>query len=735
MAKREVELGTGSLTMTDHGSLGIARTIYDLAQKHKLKPILGLEAYVRDDDCPILAAAGIIKAPESDKPDARISVSHYQRYFHLTMHSLSQAAYERMVRVLSRADLNHAEQHGSERKPIFTWGDLEEILQSDMTLGSGCLVGMVQRHLIGETPRPDLAIKYYERLRSLVPRGNFYVEAFPHRCDKNWVKAVFLEFGTTEGVKPPDRRYWFGKQLRVSIDKEVVELPAYELSARFEKWNGRAGPVIKLLAVKNQRTWTDEPVTLPLLYARTVEDFLSNECTVFAPNGDVQEAANRFMLGLAYKYKDPILISDDSHFARTEDRVVQDVRMLSGEHGRTKGSAPNWRFYGSYHRQSSDEAFSYFHSALGVPEAVFMRWVENSYAWRDRFGWKFKDRKQLPEKFYPADTVPHLMKLIQETGRMDWTNKVWVDRLTAEVKLLHNNGVLDFLSYFFLAQDGIRHYENQGHLPGPGRGSAAGLLMAYLLGITHVEPLRYNLSKERFLTPSRIQSGKMPDVDMDFGKETRKILVDPETGWLHQRFGDHCAQISTDTMLRLKSSIQDAHRMLDGEVKPEIWALTEKMEPPMGVTDHNFVFGYRDADGNPVKGSSETDPALMEYIKTYPQHWDIVARALGVVKGKGRHACFPAGTLIYVLNNEGNRALKGIELCENQLVPTGQGNADVVTVLPQGPKEVLEYTLDSGQVIRVTADHLVLTEQGWMEIGRANTLNVELLSADFLQKR
>jgi DNA polymerase III alpha subunit len=87
--------------------------------------------------------------------------------------------------------------------------------------------------------------------------------------------------------------------------------------------------------------------------------------------------------------------------------------------------------------------------------------------------------------------------------------------------------------------------------------------------------------------------------------------------------------------------------MLDGEVKPEIWQLTEKMEmPPQGITDHNFVFGYRDADQNWVKGSSETDPALMEYIKRYPKHWDIVSRALGVVKGKGRHAS------AYVITNE-----------------------------------------------------------------------------------
>lgn len=969
------------------------------------------EGYFRDDDCPILAEAGIVKAPESDKPGAKETVAAYNKYFHLTMHSLSQFGFERMVRILSRTDLNRSEQHGQERKPLFNWADLEELLQSDMTLGSGCLVGMVQRHLVGDTPRPDLAVKYYERLRSLVPQGNFYVEICPHDCSKNWVKAVFVEFATTEGVKPPDRRYWFGKQLRVDIGGEVTELPAFELAARFVKWNGKAAPTVKLLAVKNMQTWTPEAVQLNVLFARTVEDFLSNECTQFAPNGDVQEAANKFMLQLAYKYHDPILVSDDSHFAKSEDRVVQDLRMLSGERAKTKGSNPQWRFYGcfeggtlvdmpgdekkpisevrvgdsvlsfdfatqrvvaalvkaviptpasvsdfvahrafgvgssrakpkivstpshlfwdgenwtpvieckrvatrapaptvsleeaiagtllgdggislagrtrlipyygyghaldqcaltneiaqalgrpttvtkrsskhgfanaqpfvtvrsahpmfgalrrkwypngkkvvpidlkltpitlawwfmddgsrcvsdrrkgkprrtqleqfrlytngfsvddtdrlvdllaglgirvrkynyglgwflvfrkgegrklqemiapyvlpdlqyklspefrgryvgadlrmngetvyteaslqsvevgarrqeryyrrasgrdmdfsvkydieveghhcffvegtlvhnSYHRQTSAEAFAHFKKTLNVPEVVFEKWVENSHAWRDRFGWKFKDRKQLPEKFYPSDTLPHLMELIKQTGRMDWNNKVWVDRLTAEVKMLKDNGVINLLPYFFLAQDGIRYYEEQGHLPGPGRGSAAGMLLAYVLGITHVDPIRYGLSKERFLTESRIRSGKLPDIDMDFGTNSRHIIIDPEKGWLKQRFGDHCAQISTDTMLRLKSSIQDAHRMLDGEVPAEVWGLTNKMElPPQGISDHNFVFGYKDADGQPVEGSVTRDPALVEYVQKYPKHWGIVARALGVIKGKGRHA-------------------------------------------------------------------------------------------------
>ena len=170
MAAREVELGSGTLTMTDHGTLAAARSVYDVARKNKLTPILGLEAYVRDDNCPIIQAAGI--EPIDGKLD------HYLKYFHVTLHAKDQEAFETLVKVLSNADLNRAEQHGSERKALFTWQDLETLGDKNVTVGSGCLIGMVQRHLL--EGRPDLAEKYYERLRATFKQGNFYAELFPH---------------------------------------------------------------------------------------------------------------------------------------------------------------------------------------------------------------------------------------------------------------------------------------------------------------------------------------------------------------------------------------------------------------------------------------------------------------------------------------------------------------------------------------------------------------------------
>lgn len=615
--EREKELGTGVITCTDHGYMGACSEVYELAKKNKLIPILGVEGYFRDDDCPILTKAGIQKTLTKSHDDKlKLTFAEYNKYYHITLHAHTQDAYETLVRYLSKADFV-SETHGSESKPLFNWSDLEELGKADITVMTGCLVGMVQRHLHGENPRPDIAVAYYERLRALTRPGNFYVEIFPHRCHKNYVSGVFL---TLEGGEKLS--FWKGKKFKT---ENVEEATGEELAKLVSKGIALG----KLLAIKDRNSWVErEPKQI--VSVTVLDDFVTNECTVFAPNGDIQLGANKFMLELANKHGDPVVVSDDAHFAIPEDKMIQDSR-LGGVNG-------TWKFFNSYHRQSALESFAYFKAWMGVDEKTFEGWTDNNAKWADSFkDFKFVDRKQLPTKFYPSDTLAHLKALIDKHGRMDWNNEAWVNRLQGEINLLYNNGTIDLLPYFFLAEEVCYHYETLGLLTGPGRGSAAGLLTTYLLGITHVRPLQYNLSQDRFLTLDRIQSGNFPDIDMDF--PDRDPLINPETGWLFKRFGDHVAAISTNTMLRLKSSIKDVARSKRGFVPPEIEDICGKLpNPPQGVEDIDFIFGYTGDDGKEVKGLLEESKELQEYTQTYPDEWELVKKMLGICRGKSRHA-------------------------------------------------------------------------------------------------
>lgn len=636
-AEREVELASGAITVTDHGWLGAVPKVYELAKKNKLTPILGVEAYFRDDDCPILLEHGISKADDPDykkavaeaeaksKPvDRKPTTTHYNKYYHTCIHCKTEAAYMRLVKEISNSFDGHAERHGSELKPLFDWAAMERICgDGDTTLTSGCLIGVVQRHLM--KGKPDIAKAYYERMRSLVKPGDFYVEAFPHRCTHYWEQAVYIE--TADGRTLQFKQ---GKTLRVCAEgKPDIEIKALELVAALKGLMAGGAPV-KLLATKHYQKWTDVGQETVITGIRNVEEFVQNECTPETPDGDIQKPANEFVLALARKYGDKILISDDAHFAKPESKLVQDSKLTSG-HG-------SWKFHNSYHRQSSDDAFKHFKSTLGVSEREFESWIDNSVEFREKFkDFKFKPKIHLPSNRYPTDTVGHLKTLIDKHGRMDWSNTAMVERLVEEVQLLHDNGTLDLLPYFFLAEEVIDVYRRRGELAGVGRGSSGGVLINYLLGVTHMDPLKWGLSLARFITLDRIKSGKLPDVDMDL--PNLDIMKDPEKGWLKTEFGDRAAAIATKTGLRLKSSIKDVFRSKFGKVPPDIEALCRKIpNPPQGVGDEDWVFGYLSDDGKEVEGFLSQSEELQAFVDRFPEEWRTVRGMLGIHRSFSRHA-------------------------------------------------------------------------------------------------
>lgn len=624
-AEREVELGTGVLTATDHGSLAACRKVYDLAKEHKLIPVLGLEAYFRDDNCPIFAAAGIPKNADGKYVD-------YLKYAHITMHALDQPAYEGMVRLLSAADAR-AERHGSERKPLFDWATLEELGGMNITMTTGCMIGIVQRHLLDNNDL-GMAKKYLDKLKSIVRPGNLYVEVFPHDTSKNWVEGVFITLGDGSVTKVYDKK---------KLMTNVGEIQAGNLARVFSNADNKHA-ILK--SIKDYSVWREMPEQ-EIVKIEKIEDFQPNECRPWAPDGDLQAGLNRAMRVLAKQYDLKVLIGDDSHFAQPDEKVVQDVRLAQ---------SGSWRFYGSYHRQSSEEAYAHFKKTIGTQEKEFEGWVENSHEWAERFkNFVFDSQPSLPTKFYEPlyemrpwfkagnadNSLRYTMDLIKKHGRMDWSNPVYVARLKQEIQLLHHNGTIDLLPYFFIDEEVCSLYEAHAQLTGSGRGSAAGILLTYLLGITHVDPLKYDLSVDRFLTLDRVRSGKLPDIDQDLPH--RDLLIDPADptkGWLRERFGDHVSQISVDSTLKLKMAVKDVSRSQRGFVPPELEVWTKKFAmPPQGVDDYDFVMGYDTDDGNYITGSVETDPALREYVKRYPKDWEIVQKCLGLARQKGRHAC------------------------------------------------------------------------------------------------
>lgn len=330
--------------------------------------------------------------------------------------------------------------------------------------------------------------------------------------------------------------------------------------------------------------------------------------------------------GPAPSFSTPVVSVHNCHYAKKEDRVVQEAKL--------GGMGDSFKFYGSYHRYSSEEAFKHFQETMGMSERDFEELLDNNARWASRFNdFKLINPTSLPTSFYPKDTLNHLFTLIDKHGRMNWNNQEMKDRLNDEINLLKENGTIDLLPYFFLGEEVPTMYIENGELPGPGRGSSAGLLISYLLGITHINPLQYKLSKDRFLTLDRIQSNKMPDIDQDL--PNRDLLIP----WLEKRFGPNVAQVSTRQLLKIKSGIKDVARAEWGNVPDEIEALCKNIpNTPQGIEDKDFLFGYTGEDGKEVKGIFEGHVGLQAYAKKYPKQWEVVLKILGIVRAHSRHA-------------------------------------------------------------------------------------------------
>jgi DNA polymerase-3 subunit alpha len=553
-------------------------------------------------------------------------LSDYLKYLHWTAHFKTYEAYKTGVRLLSRAPV---EQHGSEAKPLFNWAMLEELGGSGITLGSGCLIGLTARHIL-EYQDPVMAEKYYQRARSLVSPGDFYVEVMPHDCSKNHVSGAFLTL-QEEGGEPFELRFYAGKTLKTNRS----EIKAVDLAREF---NQVGNEHTTLIGIKNRHTWEERQPAQIIKVHYDEGSFIQNECGPWAPDGDVQQGVNQFMLKLAAKYGDPVVCSGDSHFSRKHEKIIQDVRLAQ---------SGSWRMYGTYDRKSSQDAFNFFQRTLGTTEKEFEGWVETSYEWAEKFkNFKMETKPSIPKSFYESkyaevgakDSLSYTMKLVRDHGRMRWDNPVWVARLKQEIELLHRNEVVDLLPYFMVFEELCRLYRNNNKLTGPGRGSASGLLLSYLLGITHVDPIKYGLSVDRFLTKTRIESGAYPDIDQDLGSRLLLVGEDGNSGWLRERFGDHVAQISTVMTLKLRAAVLDVARFTLGQVPKDIADLTHQFEmPPQGVKDIDFVLGYEDS-GVWIQGSIESDLNLQSYIKKYPQQWEIVQQCLGLGRSISRHA-------------------------------------------------------------------------------------------------
>lgn len=271
----------------------------------------------------------------------------------------------------------------------------------------------------------------------------------------------------------------------------------------------------------------------------------------FHPNIPEQEKANKAIISLSQKLNIPLVATNDSHYLKPEDAEAQDILMLINTGADPKDPERLTMKGEDFSLKTPEQMIKDFKD---IPQAI-----ENTQKIVEQCQFDFKlGQTKLPYFPLPEGKTAdgYLKELCEQrlTTRYPQPTKEILDRLEYELKAIEKTG---FASYFLIVQDFVNWAKQNRIVVGPGRGSAAGSLAAYVLNITNVDPLKYNLLFERFLNPERIS---LPDIDLDFTDRRRDEVIK----YVAQKYGDaHVAQIITFGTMAARGVIRDVGRALE----------------------------------------------------------------------------------------------------------------------------------------------------------------------------
>src|SRR5690606_15685722 len=275
---------------------------------------------------------------------------------------------------------------------------------------------------------------------------------------------------------------------------------------------------------------------------------------VQAHDSEGQHQLNREVLSLADELGLPVVATNDAHFLRAEDHDAHDVLLCIGL-GKDRSDDNRMKYDRGLYFKSGQEIAARFPDR---PEVI-----ENTLAIADSVNVQFRQQYHVPQFPLPEDVSdePSLLRRMvydKAPERLGELTPALRERLDYELGVI-TNPKADYAGYFLITQDFINWAKEQGIPVGPGRGSAAGSLVAYVLGITDVDPIRFELLFERFLNPDRVS---MPDIDVDFCYERRAEVIE----YVRAKYGkDSVGQIITFGTMKSRAVIRDVGRVLGFE--------------------------------------------------------------------------------------------------------------------------------------------------------------------------
>lgn len=342
---------------------------------------------------------------------------------------------------------------------------------------------------------------------------------------------------------------------------------------------------------------------------------------------EIERKVTSGLLEIAQKLGAPLVATNDSHYVRPEDAESQDS-LLCINSGSRLDEPGRFKFDGTgYHIKSAQEMREAFKE---FPEAI-----NNTLEIAERCNVIFDDHEDgafMPEFECPEgwDATSLFLAKVEEG-----LEKRYPEGISEEVakQADYESGVIcqmQFTSYFLVVADYINWAKEHGIMVGPGRGSAAGAMVAYAMGITELDPLKHGLIFERFLNPERVS---LPDIDVDFDPEGRMKVLD----YVARKYGsDKVAQCVTYGTIKTKQSLKDSARIMGYEFSMGD-RITKALPPAVNGKDMTLhdIFDEK----------SKRYPEAREFRELYQTDPDVRliterARGIeGIIRQTGVHAC------------------------------------------------------------------------------------------------
>ena len=518
LAKKIKELGMNCVAMTDHGNMFGTITFYNEMKKNGIKPIIGMEAYIHNED--------------------DIGDKTTKQRFHLCLYAKNQIGYKNLMYLSSRAYM-----HGFYYYPRINKKLLRENSEG-LICTAACLQGEVNWHLnTNNEKNVKNGAKGYEGAKKAALEykeifgDDFYLEIMRHGIDDQFF-----------------------------IDDKILQL---------SKETG-----IKIVAT-NDTHYTEK------------KDAQAHEAFMCIAMNKLYDDPNRMRHSVHEFYvKSPEQMAKlyaDIPEAITNTMEIADKCNLEIKLGNP--TPPNFKFT----REKAQE------QNLTLPEPELEYSMKNDEVLFIHECWKGLEKR---------------LQIVPKEKHQEYK-----DRLQAEIDIINN---MKFPGYMLIVWDFVA-YAKKKHIPvGPGRGSAAGSLVAYCLYITDIDPIPYGLLFERFLNPERVS---MPDIDMDFCQARRQEVID----YVVKKYGrENVAQIITFGKLLAKGVIRDVARVL-GMPYAEADKMAKLIPDELGIN---------------LKEAWEKEPKIKELCDKNPEAarvWEYALALEGLNRNAGTHA---AGVVI-----------------------------------------------------------------------------------------